>query len=291
MSTMNPQLDALLAKDAPPRTGTLNPENDRYLRAFIHQESGILLGEEKQYLLQSRLAPILKSYQINSFDELCVSLRSASNPELKRKVIEAITTHETQFFRDPSVYDLLRETILPEIVERRRFERKIRIWSAACSSGQEPYSIAILLDEMGCAGWDYQIVATDLSSQILDRARSARYLPIEVGRGMSKERLDHYFEELNQEWRLRENIRRIVSFQQVDLRQPMPWPEPFDLVLCRNVLIYFDAETRAQVFANIHRSLLPCGFLLLGSSEATVQIEAKFTRRTSGSCLFYQVPS
>lgn len=288
MPVLNPQFAVLPSSLEHPGARTISPDSDLFLRSYIRQESGIQLGEDKQYLLQTRLAPILRSFKIASFDELCRHLRLNQDAALKRRIIEAMTTHETLFFRDAAVFEVLASNIFPEIARKKRAERKMRIWSAACSSGQEPYSLAILLDELGLGEWDVRIVATDLSSAILERAATGRYLSIEIGRGLSAARRAVYFDKIGQDWQVKSNVQHKVEFQQADLRQAMIPLEPFDMALCRNVLIYFDKEGRKRVLDNIWRSLVPGGFLVLGSSETTFSMDSKFTRRQVGNAVFYQ---
>ena len=274
----------------PTLSRALNPESERFFRAFIQRESGIQLGEDKQYLIYSRIAPVLSKWRIASLDELCLRLQGNCDNALRREIVESLTTHETLFFRDVAVYEVLRTTILPAIASRRLSSSTIRIWSAACSSGQEPYSLAMLLVEMGLSGWNIQITATDLSNSILERARSGVYLSIEVARGLSEERLSRHFDVDGQEFRIKDELRRFIRFQQADLRQAVFSLEPFDLILCRNVLIYFDGIDRTRVLENLSRSLAPGGVLLLGSSETTFSFGTGFVRRAAANAVYYEKP-
>jgi len=204
-------------------------------------------------------------------------------------IVEAMTTHETLFFRDPAVYDAIRSALVPELAERRATGRAVRIWSAACSSGQEPYSLAMLLLEAGLGPGDVEIVATDLSNQILDKAREGKYLQLEVNRGLPAALLVRYFERQGLEWRVKETVRKMVKFQPFDLRQSPRSLGMFDLVLCRNVLIYFELETRKAILAGIRSVMRPGSCLLLGTSETVFQIDEKLTRRSLGATACYQV--
>jgi chemotaxis protein methyltransferase CheR len=269
---------------------TLTTENCLFLRQFIQRESGIALGDDKEYLLRSRLSPIVIQEQMASLNELCERIRKGAGKDLRRLVVEAITTHETLFFRDASVFEMLSTSILPDLIKLRGQSKELRIWSAACSSGQEPYSIAMLLRELGCLDWKIEIVGTDISSKILERAAEAKFLQIEVNRGLPSKLLLKYFEKNGREWRLTDNIRKMVRFSLFDLRADMRPFGFFDLVLCRNVLIYFDRESRRKILAGIRGVLSPGGYLLLGSSETTYDIDNSFARREVGQASIYRVP-
>lgn len=265
---------------------SITEENYRYLSDHIHRESGILLDNTKLYLLQSRLQPVMKDAQLPGLNELCNALRFASNPNLKRSVIEAMTTHETLFFRDTSVFDALRSTLFPELIKARAAAKRLSIWSAASSSGQEAYSVAMMLLELGLDDWQIDILGTDLSNQILDRARAGRFHQIEVNRGLPTPYLLKYFTRRGLEWQINENVRKCVRFQQMDLRNSRPIGQ-FDVVFCRNVLIYFDVETRKTILANIRRIMMPGGVLLLGAAETLLNMTTGFDRKSAGACGYY----
>ncbi len=274
-----------------PPGDSLSTENYAFLKQYILRESGIALGEDKLYLLKSRLLPIVEGERLASLDELCARLQSAPPETLRRKVVESMTTHETLFFRDPAIYEMLRTELIPELAAQRQATKTLRIWSAACSSGQEPYSLAMTLLEMGYRDWTVQILGTDLSSQILDRAATGRYLQIEINRGLPASLLVKYFQRAGLDWQLKDEIRRMVRFTPFDLRQGMRFLGPFDLVLCRNVLIYFDTETRRQILAGIRGTLVPGGYLLLGASETTFNLDNNFVRKTMRNATVYQAPA
>jgi len=269
---------------------TIRPDCYRFLTDYIYRESGIVLDENKGYLLEARLAPILQRAKLDSFDALCSVLRANGNPPLHRQVVEAMTTHETLFFRDIAPFDALRTHILPLLIEQRKTLRKLSIWSAACSSGQEAYSIAMLLLELGLGDWKIQIMGTDLSEQILARAREGRYMQIEVNRGLPASYLVKYFERSGTEWQLRENVRRMVQFEKFDLRQSMRSKGPFDVIFCRNVLIYFDVETKKRILKELRGALFNGGYLSLGGAETTLNLDDTFQRLTLGKAVFYQTP-
>jgi chemotaxis protein methyltransferase CheR len=280
-----------LRSGSPDPAAPLSPANYAFLQQYVHRESGIALGPDKLYLLQSRLQPLLEQERLASLDELCVRLRTAPSEALRRRVVESITTHETQFFRDPPVYEMLRNDLIPELARDRQAAKSLRIWCAACSSGQEPYSLAMMLLEAGYGDWNIQILGTDLSSRILERARAGRYLQIEVNRGLPAALLVKHFERAGPDWQLRDTVRRMARFTAFDLRQSMQSLGPFDLVLCRNVLIYFEVETRKKILAGIRGVLSPGGCLLLGASETTFNLDDGFTRRTIRNAVVYQAPA
>jgi len=269
----------------------LSAENYAFLQQYIHQESGIALGADKQYLVKSRLVTVLRNERLGSLDDLCGRLRKGPPEALRRKVVESMTTHETLFFRDPAVYDMLRNDLLPALIRERRLTQCLRVWCAACSSGQEPYSLAMMLLELGCAAWNIHLLATDLSTQILDRAAAGRYLQIEVNRGLPASMLIKYFQRDGLDWQVKDEVRRMVRFTPLDLRRNLLGLGPFDLVLCRNVLIYFDMETRKKILAGIRGTLLPGGCLLLGASETTWNIDDAFQRETIRNSIVYRNPT
>jgi chemotaxis protein methyltransferase CheR len=271
--------------------GSLSADNYRFLQQYIQRESGIALGDDKLYLIQARLMPVLAQEKLASLDELCARLQRAPQESLRRRVIESMTTHETLFFRDPQVFDTLRTHLIPELAARRRSTKSLRIWSAACSSGQETYSLAMLLVEHGISDWNIEIVGTDLSNQILERARAARYLQLEMNRGLPAALLVKHFERAGLDWQVKQNLRRMARFQTFDLRDKMDALGYFDLVLCRNVLIYFDLETRRRILTGIRGQMYAGGYLILGSSETTFNLDTILERKTLGGTTVYQKPA
>jgi chemotaxis protein methyltransferase CheR len=201
-----------------------------------------------------------------------------------------MTTNETFFFRDPAQYDALRLTVIPSLIALRQDTRKMSFWSAASSTGQEAYSLAMMLLEMGLGGWKIKIQGTDLSTQMAERARTARYLQIEVNRGLPVGYLVKYFTRVGLEWQLKDEVRRMVDFSTFDLRQSMSARGPYDVVFCRNVLIYFDVEAKRKILDEIHGTLFRGGHLLLGGSETTLNLTNRFERRILGQTVLYQAP-
>lgn len=267
----------------------LTAENYALLQEHIHRESGIVLDSGKNYLVEARLLPVARRAGLTSLNDLCALLRAAGSPALKREVVEAMTTNETHFFRDPAQYDALKRAIVPELLERRQQIRRLSFWSAASSSGQEAYSLAMMLREMGLPGWDFRILGTDLSEAILQRAREGRYLQIEVNRGLPAPYLVKHFTRHGLEWQLKDEIRQMARFERFDLRQSMHTLGPFDVIFCRNVLIYFDLETKKKILSQIHDTLLSGGYLFLGTAETTLNLDERYQRRSIGQAVAYQV--
>jgi chemotaxis protein methyltransferase CheR len=240
-----------------------------YLRGIVMRNSGNQVDPSRNYLFESRLQPLLRQRGLQSLEQLVTALRSDSSPVLQRSVAEAMTINETSFFRDTPTFDLFREVLLPAIIERRRAAHTLRFWSAASSSGQEAYSIAMMLREHFplLAGWKIDILGTDLSAEMVERAGSGRYQRIEVNRGLPARSLIRYFVRTGDEWEVAPDIKRLCRFQQRNLCQSAPFTETFDFIFLRNVMIYFPQETRHQVLLTMHRSLAPDGALFLGLSE------------------------
>lgn len=239
-----------------------------FLRAVVMRNSGNHVDPSRDYLFESRLQRVLRERGLDSLDELVSALRADSG-SLHRSVAEAMTINETSFFRDASVFDLLREQLLPQIIPARQETHTLRIWSAAASSGQEAYSMAMLLREHFplLASWKIDILGTDLSAEMVERARAGRYQRIEVNRGLPARFLIKYMVRTGDEWEVSPDIKRICRFQQRNLCDPSPLQQTFDFIFLRNVMIYFQQETRRHVLLTMHRSLAPDGVLFLGLSE------------------------
>jgi chemotaxis protein methyltransferase CheR len=263
------------------------PENYRFLQEHIHFQVGIVLEDNKHYLFESRLAPIVKQHGLGSINDLCVLLRAKGDVELAHQVVEAMTTNETYFFRDPAQYEAIRTVLLPKLKEERRNTKNLRFWSAASSSGQEAYSLAMMLLENGYSDWNIQMLGTDFSEKVVARARSGIYQQIEVSRGLPAALLVKYFSRSGLDWQLREPVRKMVQFDTIDLRKSMRTRGPFDLVFCRNVMIYFDNDTKRNILKEIHSTLFRGGWLLLGGAEAADSLEERFDRQRVGNVTVY----
>ena len=263
------------------------PENYRFLQEHIYSNVGIVLEENKQYLFQSRLAPIVRQLNLGSINDLCTLLHGRCNPDIGHQVVEAMTTNETYFFRDPAQYDAIRSVLLPKLREDRRVTRNLRFWSAASSTGQEAYSLAMTLVEDGFKDWNIELLGTDFSSKVVERARAATYQQIEVNRGLPAALLIKHFRRSGMEWQLNEAVRKMARFETIDLRKSMRTRGPFDLVFCRNVMIYFDNETKRKIMKEIHSTLFRGGWLLLGSTETAFGLDEWFDRQTVGNSTVY----
>jgi chemotaxis protein methyltransferase CheR len=265
----------------------IHPENYRFLQEHIYSQAGIVLEEDKHYLFESRLAPIVRQLGLESINDLCALIQSSRQPEVGHQVVEAMTTNETYFFRDPSHYDAIRTVLLPRLMEERRGTKKLRFWSAASSTGQEAYSLAMLLIEAGLSDWNIQILGTDFSSQVVERARSGKYQQIEVNRGLPATLLIKHFRRSGADWQLCDPALRMVSFETIDLRKSMRALGPFDLVFCRNVMIYFDAKTKTNILKELHGTMYRGGWLLLGGAETACGVEGCFERQSVGNAAVY----
>ncbi len=249
----------------------LTAEHYRFLQRHIQLASGIVLADDKHYLLEARLAPILRQRQISSLADLCFLLQRAGGDCLTQEVVDAIATNETFFFRDVQVWTALKQSVLPKLMERRRSRRSLNCWSAAASTGQEAYSLLMTLLDAGLQDWNLEILGTDISFRVIERARRGLYTQTEVNRGLPASCLVKYFTQAGHNWQIHDKLRSRLRFEQLDLRDSLRNLGPFDLVLCRNVLIYFSDETQTQILREISRRLSAGGYLVLGCAE-TVRI-------------------
>ena len=255
----------------------MTPQDYDFLRKLLKERSGLDLSADKQYLVESRLIPLARKAGMPGIAELVQKMKLGAET-LTSEVVEAMTTNETFFFRDKIPFDHLREAILPELLKLRANRRSLRIWSAACSTGQEPYSIAMCLKEKAqeLAGWRIEIVATDLSQEVLEKAKSGIYSQFEVQRGLPVQLLVKYFTQIGEHWQIGSEIRSMVQQRQLNLLQDFSHLGKFDVIFCRNVLIYFDQDTKASIFGRLARTLEPDGMLLLGAAETVVGISSAF---------------
>ncbi|QOY85071.1 CheR family methyltransferase [Paludibaculum fermentans] len=267
--------------------GSIDPGNYNFLQDVVYRGSGIVLDHEKHYLFESRLSPVARARGLQSINDLCSLIRATGGDEVRKQVIEAMTTNETYFFREPGQYDAITRVLLPEVKELRHATRKLNCWSAASSTGQEAYSLALLLMEEGFGGWNVQILGTDLTSHVVEKARQGKYLQIEVNRGLPVSLLLKYFRRVALDWQLNDQIRSMVRFESFDLRNSMRSLGPFDLVFCRNVLVYFDIETRRTILRQMHGTMFRGGWLLLGTAEAPIGLDDLYERRMVGSAVVY----
>ncbi|NYZ15215.1 protein-glutamate O-methyltransferase [Azospirillum sp. RWY-5-1] len=245
---------------------------------LLKQRSGLVLTKDKAYLLESRLMPVARKWNMKGLDELANTVRTRKDEALLRDITEAMTTNESSFYRDSKPFDQFRQLVLPRLLETRASKRSIRIWSAACSSGQEAYSLAmLLLDEQAkIAGWRIEIVGTDISAEMVERAKAGVYTQFEVQRGLPIQMLVKHFKQNGDKWQISQQIRQMASFREWNLLQDLSALGQFDVVFCRNVLIYFDQPTKTKVLESIARQMPPDGILYLGGAETVLGITDRF---------------
>ncbi|MCC6641732.1 MAG: protein-glutamate O-methyltransferase CheR [Deltaproteobacteria bacterium] len=262
------------------RAASLSRRDFETVRGLVKEHAAIVLEPGKSYLVEARLTPIAQSLRAESLASLVETLRTTPFGSLHARVVDAMTTNETSFFRDLHPFEALRKAIVPEILRRREVERKIHVWCGASSSGQEPYSIAMLLHEHfpQLRDWSVVLIATDISEEMLERARAGRFSRLEVSRGLPAPLLVRYFERAGAEWKLAEEVRRMVTFRTLNLVKPWPPLPPLDLVFLRNVMLYFDLEARREILGRIRRALQPDGYLFLGAAETTLHADDAFER-------------
>lgn len=256
----------------------MNQSDFDFIAGILKQTSGLVLTPEKAYLLESRLMPVARKGGFADLDELVASVRKNRSKELVDEITDAMTTNESLFFRDVKPFEQFNDFVMPTMLKARSAAKTIRIWSAASSSGQEPYSISMCLKGMAAqlAGWRIEIVATDISSEMLSRAREGRYTQFEVQRGLPIATLVKYFKQEGDNWRIDESIRSMVSYRSFNLLDdPRPLGQ-FDIIFCRNVLIYFDQQTKAEVLDRMTRVLASDGMLFLGAAETVLGITEQF---------------
>lgn len=245
---------------------------------LLKQRSGLVLTKDKAYLLESRLMPVARKWNMKGLDELAATVRTRKDEALLRDITEAMTTNESSFFRDQKPFDQFKQVVLPRMLEARATKRSLRIWSAACSSGQEAYSLCMLLQEeqVRLAGWRIEIVGTDLSAEMVDRAKSGVYTQFEVQRGLPIQMLVKHFKQQGDKWQISPQLRQMVTFREFNLLSDLGPLGQFDIVFCRNVLIYFDQPTKGKVLDNIARIMPPDGVLYLGGAETVLGITDRF---------------
>lgn len=243
-----------------------------FLRDYLKKRSGLALGPEKRYLVESRLSPVCRRFNLATLSDLVGTLRLSREGPLERAVVEAMTTNETFFFRDRAPFDLFRDVLLPRAIAARAATRRLRIWSAAASTGQEPYSLAMMIHEAAVqlVGWQVEIIGTDLSTEVLEKARLGLYSHFEVQRGLPVQLLVKHFTQVGEQWRISPALTKMVSYRPLNLLHPFEHLGQFDIVYCRNVLIYFDAPTKADVLERIAKALAPDGAVLLGAAETVI---------------------
>ena len=259
----------------------MSAQSVTWVRETVRREASILL-DGKDYLIESRLGVLARRLGLASGEDVVVAARRGDRT-VKTAVIDALTTNETSWFRDDGPFHALRHTILPELVRARSATRSLRIWSAACSSGQEPYSVAMICRDVVPAGWSVDILGTDVSRTVLDRARSGRYSQLEINRGLPASLLVKWMRRAGSEWEIAPEVRSMVRWDWLNLADPFPAVGRFDVIMLRNVLIYFDAPTKTSVLHRMRSALRPDGYMLLGGSETTIGLGAMWRRELIGA--------
>jgi len=255
----------------------VTPPDYEYLRKILKDHSGLDLSADKQYLIESRLLPLSRKCGLPGIAELVQKMKSGSST-LTAQVVEAMTTNETFFFRDKVPFEHFRDTIMPEMLKARAARKSIRVWCAAGSTGQEPYSLAMTLKEMGAAlaGWRVEIIATDLSTEVLEKSKSGVYSQFEVQRGLPIQLLVKYFKQNGELWQINPELRAMVQHRQLNLLHDFSQLGNFDIIFCRNVLIYFDQDTKINIFGRLAKAMEGDGFLVLGAAETVVGLTDVF---------------
>ncbi|MFB9267325.1 CheR family methyltransferase [Bradyrhizobium erythrophlei] len=255
----------------------MTPPDYEYLRKILKDHSGLDLSADKQYLIESRLLPLARKSGLNGIPDLVVKMKGGSSAHITQ-VVEAMTTNETFFFRDKVPFDHFRDTIMPEVLKARAARRSVRIWCAAGSTGQEPYSLAMCLKEMSAAlaGWRVEIIATDLSQEVLEKSKAGIYSQFEVQRGLPIQLLVKHFKQSGEFWQISPELRAMVQHRQLNLLHDFSQLGAFDVIFCRNVLIYFDQDTKINIFNRLARSMESDGFLVLGAAETVVGLTDTF---------------
>ncbi len=256
----------------------MTPVDYDFLRQCLKARSGLVLSADKQYLVESRLLPVARQAGLANLGELVAALKLAREPALMTAVVEAMTTNESFFFRDKTPFEHFRLTVMPALLAARRTTRSIRIWCAAAATGQEPYSLAMCLKEIEAeiAGWRIELFATDLSGEVLEKARSGLYTQFEVQRGLPIQLLIKHFSQTGELWQIAPDIRAMVRYRQLNLLADFSQLGAFDIIFCRNVLIYFDQETKTDVLNRLARVTAGDGYLVLGAAETVVGLTDRF---------------
>jgi len=270
-------------------TASFSPDEYKNFQVFLEKACGIVLGANKHYLVSSRLNRLMTESNIPTLQGLVDALNKSINSALRTKVIEAMTTNETLWFRDTYPFQVLSQTIFEDYKQQNK--KSIRIWSAACSSGQEPYSISMTVDEYlkKTPGFKVDVIATDISQEILNAAKMAKYDALALARGLSEERKRQYFSPVGDQWQVNANIRSRVNFREVNLLQSYSALGKFDAIFCRNVLIYFSAESKKDILNRMADALNPRGFLMLGASESITQYSDRFEMVRASTGVVYRL--
>ncbi|WP_392534444.1 CheR family methyltransferase [Nostoc sp. C117] len=273
------------------QTKGVSTNDFEYLRQLVRDHSAVVLSAEKSYLAELHLQPIAESAGFALIAELVKYLRTQPFNNLHVQTIEALVTNETSFFRDHYPFEALRQYILPELIKKRAVERSLNIWCAACSNGQEPYSIAMLIREHFplLTNWSIRLIASDFSTKVLTRAEKGHYNQLEISRGLSKNLRDKYFHRLDSDWQIKDEIRQMTEFRQINLMQSWSCLPEIDVIFLRNVLIYYDLATKKALLRKVKQQLRTDGYLFLGSAETTINLDGSFKQVSFNKGICYQL--
>lgn len=270
----------------------LTPQAFQFVADLVRREAAIVLEAGKEYLVESRLAPVARKNEFATLDAFLDHMRTVPRTSpLLYQIVDALTTNETLFFRDHHPFEALKKEIIPQLIETRGNLRKLSIWSAASSTGQEAYSLAMMLRENfpQLGSWNIRILGTDLSTTVLDQARSGSYSQLEVNRGLPAPLLVKYFEKVEGRWVIKEDLRKMCEFRTMNLTTPWPMMQPYDLIFIRNVLIYFDQETKAGILKKMKAVMLPHGSLILGTAETTINLDPEWAPVKVGNTTVFRL--
>lgn len=271
---------------------TISHNDFCYIQELLHKQVGIVLGMDKRYLVETRLTALAQQRGLSGLQELLFQLRAQPSALIYQDLMEAMAINETLFFRDESLFESIKTTLLPDVLAQQTEQRTLNIWSAACSSGQEPYSVAILLKEHfpDIDDWNVRLIASDMSSTMLTRARQGCYTAFEANRGLPQSLLNKYFQRHDKQWQINNNIIQMVEFRQLNLTETWPLLPPIDILLLRNVLIYFDDKTKKKILNQVQRLLKPHGYLVTGTSETAFhRLNEQFKTVKLGTIIAYQL--
>lgn len=271
----------------------MTPSDYKYIQDYIKEQSGIVLADGKEYLLESRLMPLVRSNTMASIEDLIQAMRAPTGGHLRDAVVDAMTTNESFFFRDKTPFNHFNNVMAPSLLEARASQKRLRIWCAAASSGQEPYSLAMCIKEMPdkFANWRTEILGTDLSTEVLEKAKAGMYSQFEVQRGLPIQMLVKYFKQSGEMWQVDSSLKAMIDYRPFNLLHDFTSLGKFDIVFCRNVLIYFDEETKRDILNRIARQMAPDGFLVLGAAETVIGLTDVFERYPSQMGLYVHNPA
>jgi chemotaxis protein methyltransferase CheR len=268
---------------------TLTTTSFDWVRQLVHRESAIVLAPGKEYLVEARLLPVARKMGLSDVGQFVDAVRSRPRPDDTRQIVEALTTNETSWFRDGDPFTALTSTVLPSLLGARGPAERLQIWSAACSSGQEAYTVAMLLeDAMPHASTRVSITATDISREMVERTRAGRFSQLEVNRGLPAPMLVRHFTRAGSEWEVAPALRRMITARECNLAAPLPRMGPFDVVYLRNVLIYFDLPTKQAILRRVRELMRPDGWLFLGAAETTLGVDDSWSRVVVGRSSAYR---